>query len=68
MSEQRDLLKKEVSKLKFKASQRATDLHDLIEDRLWSDFEDIPKFSEELYKACQEWKAKEKEFDAVKDI
>ncbi len=67
MSEQSDLLKKEVSKLKFKAGQKASELHDLIEDRLWAEFEDIPKFSEELYKACQEWKAKEIEYNAVKN-
>ena len=34
-----------VNKLKFRTRQRASDLHDLIEDRLMTDFEDIPSFA-----------------------
>jgi len=50
-----------VNKLKFKAGQKASDLHDLIEDRLLTDFEDIPQFAEIAYKACKEWNNKNKE-------
>lgn len=50
-----------VNKLKFKAGQKASDLHDLIEDRLLTDFEDIPSFAEISYLACKEWSKKNKE-------
>ncbi|MGQ8337531.1 CCE_0567 family metalloprotein [Sunxiuqinia sp. A32] len=55
-----------VNKLKFKASQKASDLHDLIEDRLLTDFEDIPEFAEETYAACKEWKEKKIELEKMK--
>jgi len=55
-----------VNKLKFKASQKASDLHDLIEDRLLTDFEDIPSFAEMAYQACNEWSAKNKELLAAR--
>jgi len=56
-----------VNKLKFKAGQKASDLHDLIEDRLLTDFEDIPYFAESTYEACKEWHVKNKELlDAKK--
>ena len=48
-------LEKEVNKLKFKAAQKAGDLHDLVEDRLLTDFEDLIPFAEITYTACKEW-------------
>lgn len=59
-------LEKQVSKLKFIAGQKASELHDLVEDRLWSDFEDIPAVSEMVYNACKAWKQKQAELNAVK--
>jgi len=55
-----------VNKLKFRAGQKASDLHDLIEDRLLTGFEDIPSFAESAYLACKEWSAKNKELLAAK--
>lgn len=55
-TEEIDKIEKEVNKLKFKATMKASDLHDLIEDRLLSDFEDIPSFAEATYAACKAWK------------
>jgi len=55
-----------VNKLKFRAGQKASDLHDLIEDRLMTDFEDIPSFAEIAYLACKEWSTKNKELLAAK--
>ena len=55
-----------VNKLKFNAGQKASDLHDLIEDRLMTDFEDIPNFAEAAYAACQEWNIKNKELLAIR--
>jgi hypothetical protein len=58
-------LEKQAAKLKFIAGQKASDLHDLIEDRLWSDFEDIPSVSETAYNACKAWKQKLDELNAA---
>lgn len=55
-----------VNKLKYKAGQKASDLHDLIEDRLLTDFEEIPSFAEKAYLACKEWSDKNKELVAAK--
>jgi hypothetical protein len=55
-----------VNKLKFRAGQKASDLHDLIEDRLMTDFEDIPSFAKTAYEACKEWSTKNKELQAAK--
>lgn len=59
-------LETEVNKLKFTASQKASDLHDLIEDRLLTDFEDIPVFAEKAYLACKAWSEKGKELRTAK--
>ena len=55
-----------VNKLKFKAGQKASDLHDLIEDRLMTDFEAIPSFAEIAYQPCKEWSIKNQELLAAK--
>lgn len=55
-----------VNKLKYVASQKASDLHDLIEDRLLTDFEEIPLLSERVYIACKEWSEKNKELQAAR--
>jgi len=55
-----------VNKLKFKAGQKASDLHDLIEDRLMTDFEDIPSYAKTAHEACREWSTKNKELQAAK--
>ncbi|RKD91596.1 CCE_0567 family metalloprotein [Mangrovibacterium diazotrophicum] len=61
-------LEKEVNKLKFKAGQKASELHDLIEDRLLTDFEDIPAFAEAAYAACKQWSDKQKELKQIKGV
>lgn len=57
-----------VNKLKFRAGQKASDLHDLIEDRLMTDFEDIPSFAKTAYEACKEWGTKNQELQAAKQM
>ena len=59
-------LEKQVAKLKFIAGQKASDLHDLIEDRLWAEFEDIPAVSEAAYNACKACKIKQDELTAAR--
>ena len=48
-------LEKAVSKARFVLSQKAGNLHDLIEDRLPADYREIPEYAEEAFKACQKW-------------
>lgn len=60
-------LEKEVNKLKFKAGQKSSELHDLIEDRLLMDFEDIPRFAAETYEACKAWSIKNMELLKAKE-
>jgi hypothetical protein len=48
-------LEKQVSKLKFQAGQKASELHDLVEDRLFSDFENLIPLAESTYNICKAW-------------
>lgn len=59
-------LEKAVSKAKFKMSQAASELHDLIEDRLLQEFENIPPFAETTYKAALEWDNLRKKLEEAK--
>ena len=59
-------LEKDVSKAKFKMSQAASELHDLIEDRLLQEFENIPPFAETTYKAALEWDILRKRLEEAK--
>ena len=59
-------LERLVNKLKFQAGQKASSLHDLIEDRLLTDFEDIPSYAESTYATCKAWNEKYKELLKVR--
>jgi hypothetical protein len=48
-------LEKEVRRLKRIASERAAELHDLVEDKLPAGFEEIPGIAQATYDACQAW-------------
>ncbi|MDP4269807.1 MAG: CCE_0567 family metalloprotein [Bacteroidota bacterium] len=61
-------LEKAVNKAKFKLTQEAGALHDLIEDRLMSDFNEIPAFAEAAYKAACEWSALKEKLSSAKSI
>jgi hypothetical protein len=61
-------LEKAVNKAKFKLTQEAGALHDLIEDRLMSGFEEIPLFSDATYKAACEWHELKQKLDAAKSV
>jgi len=54
-------LEKRVSKAKFILSQKASELHDLIEDRLPADYAEIPAYAEATFTACKEWDVLNKE-------
>ena len=53
-SELKDL-DKEVKKLKRLASEWASQLHDLVEDRLPAAYEEIPGIAQSTYDACKAW-------------
>ncbi len=48
-------LQKAVKTAKRIATERAGELHDLVEDRLPAAFEEIPAISQETYDACRAW-------------
>ncbi|UCV09466.1 CCE_0567 family metalloprotein [Dechloromonas denitrificans] len=48
-------LDKEVRKLKRIASEWASQMHDLVEDRLPAGYHEIPGLSQSTYEACQAW-------------
>lgn len=48
-------LDKEVKKLKRIASEKASEMHDLVEDRLPAAFHEIPGIAQSTFDACQAW-------------
>ncbi len=48
-------LEKEVRKLKRIASEWASQMHDLVEDRLPAAYQEIPGLAQSTYDACQAW-------------
>jgi len=49
------ILDKEVKKLKRIASEWASQMHDLVEDRLPAAYEEIPGIAQSTYDACKLW-------------
>ncbi len=58
-------LKKQVSKAKRIATEKASELHDLVEDKLPAGFEELPGIAEACYAACQEWAKVNAEYQAA---
>jgi tRNA nucleotidyltransferase (CCA-adding enzyme) len=54
MSEEAKALKKEWAKRKRMAVEIASEIHDIVEDTLWSDYSKMPDLSEKLVAAVQE--------------
>lgn len=52
-------LEKEVKKSKRIASEWASQLHDLVEDRLPAAYEEIHGIAQSTYDACKAWKEAE---------
>jgi hypothetical protein len=48
-------LDKEVKKLKRISSEWASQLHDLVEDKLPAGYKEIPRIAQSTYDACQAW-------------
>lgn len=48
-------LDKDVKRLKRVASEWASQLHDLVEDRLPAAYQELPGISQSTYDACKAW-------------
>lgn len=58
-------LEKAAKKAKRIATEKAGELHDLIEDRLPAGYEDLPGMAQATYDACREWALAEARFKAA---
>lgn len=58
-------LQKEVRKKKRIASEWASQLHDLVEDRLPAAYDEIPDMAQSTYDACVEWKKASEKLEAA---
>ncbi len=58
-------LNKKVKKAKRIATEKAGELHDLVEDRLPGAFEEIMPMAQECYDACKAWDQARAEFEAA---
>ena len=47
-------LKKELAKYKRKVVEIAGVVHDIVEDTIWTDYDKLPKLSEEIVEAMKE--------------
>jgi hypothetical protein len=48
-------LEKDVAKAKRIASEWASQMHDLVEDRLPAAYEEIPELAQSTFNACKAW-------------
>ena len=53
--EERKELDREVKRLKRIASEWASQMHDLVEDRLPAAYQEIPGIAQSTFDACQTW-------------
>jgi len=53
--EELQALEKEVAKAKRIASEWASKMHDLVEDRLPAAYQEIPEIAQSTFDACQLW-------------
>ena len=58
-------LEKMVKKKKRIASEWASQLHDLVEDRLPAAYEEIPQVAQSTYDACKDWEDAKKALEAA---
>ena len=58
-------MQKAVRKAKRIATEKAGELHDLVEDRLPGAFEDLPEVAQQTYDACKAWAEAEAAYQAA---
>lgn len=54
MSEETKDLKKELAKLKRQAVEIASEIHDIVEDTLWTNYVKMPELAQKLFEAVEE--------------
>lgn len=57
MSDEAKQLKKELAKRKRMAMEVASEIHDIVEDTIWVDYNKLPELSEKLVAAVEEVKS-----------
>ena len=63
--EELKLLQKSVRKKKRIATELASEVHDIVEDRLWTDYDTLVEVSQKTYEACLAWAEACRELEAV---
>ena len=58
-------LEKASKKAKRMASEKASELHDLIEDRLPAAYQELPALAQATYDACKAWAEAEAAYKAA---
>ncbi|PMR73794.1 CCE_0567 family metalloprotein [Billgrantia endophytica] len=58
-------LKKEVSQKKRIATEWASQIHDLVEDRLLSGYDELPELAQRTHQACLDWAEAKARLDRV---
>ncbi len=58
------MLKKDVSTKKRIATDWASQIHDLVEDRLFTDYGQLAELAQQTVAACEQWAAAKNKLDA----
>ena len=58
-------MNKAVKKAKRIATEKAGELHDLVEDRLPAAYDEIPSVAQATYEACKAWADAKAAYDAA---
>ena len=58
-------LNKEAKKRRRIATEKASEVHDLVEERLWSDYEQLPELAAQVREACVAWAEAEAAYKAA---
>lgn len=58
-------LKKDVSTKKRVATEWASQIHDLVEDRFLTAYNELPTLAQHAVAACEEWRQAQARLDAV---
>lgn len=53
--EERRIMQSELAIKKRRADECGARIHDLVEDRLFSDFQDLPALAAQAVNACEAW-------------
>lgn len=64
--EEQKEIKKELATYKRKISEIAGEIHDIVEDRIWSDYAMLPSLSEDIQKSMKEMLEFKAQYDFLK--